>query len=104
MQRPRHPPHDLPAMGCDRVDALPHGCIPDGGRVDDATAMRWVLTSLEIGGHDDFVPRVRDMLEAVLTDPAAAALLSRFLRGDRSGVSELHQRLIDAAPLTRGSD
>lgn len=48
--------------------------------------MRWMITSLQIGGHSDHLddPGVRELLELALTDQLAAGLLSRFLRGDRS--------------------
>ncbi|WP_328291404.1 hypothetical protein OG218_01325 [Kineococcus sp. NBC_00420] len=39
----------------------PHGCAPDGSFVDDATAMRWMITSSQIDGHSDHLddPAVR---------------------------------------------
>jgi len=71
----------------------PHGCLPEGGRLDDASAMRWMMTSLEIGGHADVAPQVRDLLELALTDQLAAGLLSRFLRGDRTVTAALYKRM-----------
>jgi len=71
----------------------PHGCVPAGGRVDDAQATRWLLTSMEIGGHPDFGPEVRQVLEVALSDQPAAALLSRLLRGDRSVMPTLYTRI-----------
>lgn len=79
----------------------PHGCVPDGGLIDDQTAMRWVMTSLQIGGHHDgpvVNEQVHDLLELALTDPVIAKLLSRFLRGDRTGASALHERLSAMRP------
>jgi len=74
----------------------PHGCVPDGGLVDDASAMRWMITSLQIGGHDDHLddPGVRELLELALTDQRAAGLLSRFLRGDRTVTGLLYERML----------
>ncbi|GAB3470009.1 YkgJ family cysteine cluster protein [Kineococcus endophyticus] len=73
-----------------------HGCRPEGGLVDDATAMRWMITSLQIGGHGDHLddPAVRELLELALTDPLAAGLFSRFLRGDRSVIGQLYERMV----------
>ncbi|WP_328291357.1 YkgJ family cysteine cluster protein [Kineococcus sp. NBC_00420] len=71
----------------------PHGCRPEGGLVDDATAMRWMITSLQIGNHLDD-PAVQELLELALTDQAAASLLSRFLRGDRAITTQLYERMI----------
>ena len=61
----------------------PHACVPDGGLVDDASAMRWMITSLQIGGQSGHLddPAVRELLEPALTDQMAAGLLSRLLRG-----------------------
>lgn len=72
----------------------PHGCVPEGGRVGDAQAMRWMLTSYEIGGHGDTSPEVGRLLEQCLNDEYASALLSRFLRGDRSISAQLRERIL----------
>ncbi|MEW9267512.1 hypothetical protein AB1207_22450 [Kineococcus endophyticus] len=73
----------------------PHGCRPAGGLVQDTQVMRWMLASVEAGGHhggwDD--PALRELLEVGLSDPAAAGLFGRFLRGDRSVTGELYARL-----------
>lgn len=71
----------------------PHGCVPAGGLLDDATAMRWMLTSLEAGGHDKHGPQIRALLELALHDTDAASMLARFLRGDRSITIALFERL-----------
>ncbi|KQQ18681.1 hypothetical protein ASF48_17315 [Rathayibacter sp. Leaf299] len=76
------------AMPCE------HGCVPDGGRVSDAQAMRWMLTSYDIGGHADTSPDVRALLEQCLADEHASALLSRYLRGDRSITAQLRDRIL----------
>ncbi|PTL71225.1 hypothetical protein C1I63_18465 [Rathayibacter caricis DSM 15933] len=68
--------------------------MPEGGRVSDAQAMRWMLTSYDIGGHDDTSPGVRRLLEQCLNDEYASALLSRFLRGDRSISAQLRERIL----------
>jgi len=72
----------------------PHGCSVEGGRVDDAQAMRWLLASMEIGGHPTIAPGVRDLLELAVNDPAAAGLFSRFLRGDRTVTAALYERML----------
>ena len=74
----------------------PHGCRPEGGLVDDATAMRWMITSLRIGGHSDHLddPGVQKLLELALTDQLAAGLLSRYLRGDRTVTGQLYERMV----------
>jgi len=80
--------------GATETMPCPHGCLPEGGRVDDATAMRWMMTSLEIGGHDHIGPQVRDLLELALGDQVAAGLFSRLLRGDRTVTAALYERMI----------
>jgi len=72
----------------------PHGCVPSGGRVDDAQMLRWMINSLEIGGHRDVSPDLRRLLEPALADLIAARLLARFLRGDRSVAPALYGRLL----------
>lgn len=69
----------------------PHGCRPAGGLVDDRVAMRWLLSSLQVGGHRN--AHVGDLLTSCLQDSVAAALLARFLRGDRSVADDLQARL-----------
>ncbi|PRY06016.1 hypothetical protein CLV37_1364 [Kineococcus rhizosphaerae] len=58
--------------------------------------MRWMITSLQIGGHSDHLdaPAMRELLELALTDQTAAGLLSRFLRGDRAITGQLYERMI----------
>lgn len=70
----------------------PHGCRPEGGPVPDAQALRWMVTSLEIGGHRD--DGTRAILERCLDDPTSAQLLGRLLRGDRSVATELRAYLL----------
>lgn len=66
------------------------------GLVDDASAMRRMIISLRIGGHDDHLddPGVQGLLELALTDQTAAGLLSRFLRGDRTVTGQLYERMV----------
>ena len=84
--------------------SCPYGCRPEDGLVDDATAMRWMITSLQIGGHLD-APAVRELLELILTGQVAAKLLSRFLREDRTVIRQVYKRMILLLtwPLGRGS-
>jgi hypothetical protein len=69
----------------------PHGCLPEGGRVSDATMLRWMLESLELGGRPN--QALRQLLERCLADPRATALMGRMLRGDRSVANELAAQL-----------
>ena len=73
----------------------PHGYRPEGGPVSDVQVMRWMLASLEVGGHhegwDD--PAMRELLEVGLGDEDAAGLFARFLRGDRTVTGQLYHRL-----------
>ncbi len=69
----------------------PHGCTPDGGVLDDASATDLLAASLEAGGHRD--AGVRELLTACMTDPEAAALMAARLRGDRTVEPALAQRL-----------
>jgi hypothetical protein len=71
----------------------PHNCIPEGGRVSDATMLRWMLESLEIGGRPDHA--LRQLLKRCLNDPHATALMGRMLRGDHSVTTELAAQLTD---------
>lgn len=93
-RRPRDPADDLPTLGASAAMPCEHGCIPEGGRVSDTQAMRWMLTSYDIGGHADTSPDVRAPLEQRLADEYASALLSRYLRGDRSITAQLRDRLL----------
>ncbi len=70
----------------------PHGCVPDGGVLDDGAAMQMLAASLEIGGHRD--TGLRELLAACTADPAAAAMLSARMRGDRGVEPALAQRLL----------
>ncbi|WP_432536997.1 hypothetical protein [Kineococcus arenarius] len=58
--------------------------------------MRWMIASLQIGGHSDHLddPAVRQLLELALTDQMTAGLLSRFLRGDRTVIGQLYERIL----------
>jgi hypothetical protein len=83
--------HEVRPMVCrlwGTAEALPcpHGCRPQGGPVTDAQALRWLLASLHVGGHQD---ADAGELETALSDATAAALLSRLLRGDRSAAADL---------------
>ena len=55
-----------------------------------------MITSLQIGGHSDHLddPGVQELLELALTDQMAAGLLSRFLRGDRTVIGPLYERMV----------
>jgi hypothetical protein len=76
----------------------PHGCLPEGGPVSDATALRWMLESLEIGGRPD--QALRQLLERCLADAHTTALMGRMLRGDRSVAAELAAQLTASEPTT----
>lgn len=80
--------------GTSEAMPCPHGCLPAGGRISDAHAMRLMMSSLEIGGHDHVAAGVRDLLEIALNDNAAAGLFSRFLRGDRQVAVALYDRML----------
>ena len=69
----------------------PHGCTPDGGLLDDATAIGMLAASLEIGGHRD--AGLRELLAACMADPEAGALMSARLRGHRAVEPALAARL-----------
>ena len=58
--------------------------------------MRWLLDTLEAGGHSERLgsPEVRALMELALADATTAGLLSRYLRGDRSSSVELANRLV----------
>jgi Fe-S-cluster containining protein len=77
----------------------PHGCTPPGGLVDDASALRWIAASMEIGGHDAYSTEMMELLDVAVTDPATAALFARFLRGDRTITAALWNRLNDLRTL-----
>lgn len=76
----------------------PHGCRPEGGLVDDRVAMRWMVSSLQIGGHRH--ADIEDLMNRCLEDSVAASLLARFLRGDRSVAVDLRARLRVLAAAT----
>lgn len=81
----------------------PHGCSPEGGVLDDATAMTMLAASLQAGGHRD--AGLVELLEVCMADPGAAALLSARMRGDRAVEPALARRLLAlraARSLTSG--
>ena len=69
----------------------PHGCVPEGGVLDDATAMRMLAASLDAGGHRD--AGLRELLDACMADPQAGALMAARLRGHRAVEPALAARL-----------
>lgn len=98
--------HDVRPMICRiwgiaAVMPCPHGCRPDGGLVDDATALSWVLDALDAGGGHagTHTALVRQLVAASAADPTASRLLGRYLRGDRSPstTTALQQRIRDLA-------
>jgi len=60
----------------------PHGCTPDGGRLDDRATLQLLADSLATGGHRD--GGLADLLHLLMDDPIAAALVARMLRGDHT--------------------
>ena len=93
-------PTICPVVGRNHLDALPARLCPRRGLADDASAKRWMITSLQIGGHGDHldIPAVRQLLELALTDQMAAGLPSRFLSGDRTVPRQLYERTISHGP------
>ncbi len=94
------------------VEAMPcpHGCRPAGGPANDAQALRWLLDALRIGGHrhtdgqsDGHSDALTQLIEHCMSDPDAAALMGRFLRGDRSVTAALQHRLALDSRTPQGS-
>ena len=69
----------------------PHGCVPEGGLLDDGAAMGLLAASLDAGGHRD--AGLRELLAACMADREAAALMSARLRGHRAVEPALAARL-----------
>ena len=69
----------------------PHGCVPDGGLLDDASAMGMLAASLDAGGHRD--AGLRELLATCMADPQAGALMAARLRGHRGVEPALAARL-----------
>lgn len=87
-------------------DAMPcpHGCVPVGGRIGDEQAMRAMLASLQVGGHDVVVPGVVEVLETCVGDPVGRSLLARLLRGEQTVRGPLFARLAQLRDEPAGSD
>lgn len=71
----------------------PHGCVPEGGFLDDADALRRLLQSMQVGGHRLTSPGAAAALEMCVDDPVARSLLAHYLRGRRDVAPALHARM-----------
>ena len=71
----------------------PHGCAPEGGLLDDAAATGLLAASLHAGGHRD--AGLGQLLAVCQNDPAASAMLSARMRGDRTVEPALARRLVE---------
>jgi Fe-S-cluster containining protein len=69
--------------------SCPHGCEPST-RLTPAEVYRFIGRSFKIGGHGDVdVDRGLDVLEALMSDPDQAEIVTRFMGGDHSVAAEL---------------
>ena len=75
----------------------PHGCTPAGGHLSDRQVLEAMLASYDAGGHQGTAAArdagMADLLRACTGDEAAAGLLARFLRGDRTVTTALAARV-----------
>lgn len=71
----------------------PHGCIPEGGRLDSARSLLTLNASLMIDGTTH--PLSQEHIEAAFSDPEVSDLLQARMRGDRSRDRELRDRLVE---------
>ena len=64
--------------------ACPYGCMPEGGWLDDTTAMEFLTRSLDIGGRPATLPGPpTELVRALMADPDVAAKVGRVMRGGR---------------------
>jgi hypothetical protein len=62
--------------------ACPWGCAPEGGWLDDATALELIARSQQIGGRSQTVPNVPvHTIRRMMADPEIAAAAGRVMRG-----------------------
>lgn len=67
--------------------ACPHGCRPEGGFLDDTTALEFLARSLEIGGRPHSLPKLpAAKVRQAMSAPHLAAAVGQLLRSHhRSG-------------------
>lgn len=70
-----------------------HGCTPEGGWLDDESAMTLIMEANRIGGHR--FNGTEDVMMRVLADPLVKPLYARFARGDRTVLRELGAAMAD---------
>lgn len=64
--------------------ACPHGCMPEGGWLDDATSLEFLTSSLQLGGRPATVPAVSpDLVRVLLADSGRARAVAATMRRHR---------------------
>lgn len=81
---------DLPAVGSAAGDALPYGCLPDGGMLDDVHGLQLLAASLHAGGDngqlgDGPLPTTKAIADAMQT-PALRDAVQGLLHETRSAM------------------
>lgn len=61
--------------------ACPHGCMPEGGWLDNATGLELLARAMEIGGRPGVPALPSHMVRELLADADLAAMVDGVMRG-----------------------